>query len=268
MIKALCPKCGKELKREGGSFVCENGHTYDLAKEGYVNLLLANKKNSKNPGDNKLMAAARDKFLSGGSYDFLAERLAGVISEIKGTREIKLLDCGCGSGYYLRRILRLGRLDAAGVDISKEAVKIAAKQDKTSFYAVASVYELPFEDECFDVAVCVFSPYAFSEYARVLKRGGRLIVVYPAEKHLLEIKRKLYKDSVYENDKAVTSPLFDLASEEVITDKFYAGGDDLKALLEMTPYFYRTRPEEIENICAAGKMEITASFKIANFTKK
>ena len=98
----VCPVCGKALSESGGAVRCAAGHSFDKAKEGYVNLLLASRMRTKAPGDSKEMVAARNRFLNGGGYAPFAAELARLCAELarKKGGVLHILDAGCGEGYY------------------------------------------------------------------------------------------------------------------------------------------------------------------------
>lgn len=259
----VCPKCGGSLTLDGGSYRCDSGHCYDVSREGYVNLLT--KKHSADPGDNKFMVRARYDFLEKGYYKPLADALLAIL-KTSGAKTV--LDAGCGSGYYSREIFSaLHHMRIGAIDVSKEAVRLGAKKGCAE-YAVAGVYSIPTEDGIFDAVLNVFSPHAFSEYARVLKTDGSLIVVYPGPEHLIELKRVLYDESTFENDKSLDTDLFVKADKREIKYKIDVAGEDIGNLLAMTPYYYRTSPEKIEKASALSHIETTASFVVETLKKR
>ena len=169
----ICPLCGGALERNEKSYICPLGHSYDVSAEGYVHLLPANKKHSKLPGDDKNMVRARSRFLSGGFYQPLQSVLSALVLELSSDSPA-ILDSGCGEGYYTQGIFdaltRAGKAPlAAGIDISKEAVRLAAKRLKNAEFAVASAYHLPLADESVDFVINCFSPLCVSEFKRVIK---------------------------------------------------------------------------------------------------
>ena len=130
MEKSLftCPICAAPLERGERAYACPNGHAYDRAREGYVHLLPANKKHSKAPGDDKGMAEARRRFLSGGYYGHLLAALCALGAEYAPPGEA-VLDSGCGEGYYTAGLWEaLGRPPLAGIDLSKPSVRLAARR--------------------------------------------------------------------------------------------------------------------------------------------
>ena len=176
-----CPICGEGLRREPGRYACPGGHSFDLAREGYVNLLPANRQHSKEPGDDREMAAARSRFLEGGWYAPLREALCALVEKY-APEEPALLDAGCGEGWYTAALgetvlARGGRI--AGVDLSKPGVKRAAQRQSRGEFGVASVYHLPLGDGRVDILVDCFSPLAAEEFYRVLKPGGIFLYVGP-----------------------------------------------------------------------------------------
>ena len=199
-----CPLCAGPLAREEHRYICSSGHAFDLAAAGYTHLLPANKKHSKNPGDDKDMVAARAAFLSKGYYAPLRKALcACVLRETEKLTAATLLDSGCGEGYYTaglyQALTSAGKSPVlAGIDISKFALRRAAKQVPQGEFAVASVYHLPLADESVDVITNVFSPLAADEFFRVLKPGGIYCYVVPSVLHLWEMKEILYPKP-YEN---------------------------------------------------------------------
>ena len=144
-----CPLCAAPLTRGDHAYTCPGGHSFDLAAAGYVHLLPANRKHSQNPGDDKAMVAARSDFLDRGYYAPLRDALCKLALRSTGDRPAPaLLDSGCGEGYYttalFQALAREGRApSAAGVDISKFALRRAARRLKEGEFAVASVYRLP-----------------------------------------------------------------------------------------------------------------------------
>ncbi len=159
-----CPLCSAPLTREEQGYLCPAGHCFDVAAAGYTHLLPANRKHSKNPGDDKAMVAARSAFLDRGYYTPLRDTLCTrAAEECKTLPSPALLDSGCGEGYYTAGLYQA--LTAAGcapkiagVDISKFALRRAAKRLPQGEFAVASVYHLPLADQSVDALVNVFSP--------------------------------------------------------------------------------------------------------------
>ena len=168
----VCPHCGGPLERGERAYACPSGHSFDIAREGYVHLLPANRKHAKNPGDDKGMASARSRFLSGGYYAPLRDALCGLAGAYAGPEE-GVLDSGCGEGYYTAGLWEaLNRPRLAGIDLSKPSERLAARRVPGAEFAVASVYPLPVADSRAALLTNVFSPRCPEEFARVVSPGG------------------------------------------------------------------------------------------------
>jgi 23S rRNA (guanine745-N1)-methyltransferase len=173
-----CPNCHAAFDATGSGWRCLNGHSFDRARQGYINLLLPNQKNSSDPGDNRDMVEGRRNFLEEGHYQPLAEAMAALLQAHVGEHpdaagEVPaLLDLGCGEGYYLRALSDLlpaiSRMSAHGLDISREAVKRAATSLPIASLCIASSYRVPVADASVDVAIQVFAPVATEELRRIL----------------------------------------------------------------------------------------------------
>jgi len=193
-----CPVCHQALLTVENRFQCAANHSYDRAKQGYVNLLLANQKHSKEPGDSAEMILARRGFLAAGGYRFLVEAMAKVIADhlANNKEDGHVVDLGCGEGYYLRELEKCLTCERnvcfRGIDISKPAVRLSAGAMKQAEFAVASTFHLPMLDNVADVAISVFAPFSETEVCRIVKPGGIFIRVSPAERHLWQLKEKLY----------------------------------------------------------------------------
>ena len=265
-----CPNCGGTLTNQPGRLVCPAGHSFDVAKEHYVNLLPANQMHSKTPGDDKEMAAARTRFLDGGWYGPLREELCKLV-KATNCPSPTLLDAGCGEGWYTAALSRtVAELDGrtAGVDLSKPSVKKAGKRCHDAEIAVASVYHLPLADESVDILVDCFSPLAAEEFRRVLRPEGDFFYVVPGARHLWELKSVLYENP-YENTvkteeypgfahRGVTAVeyTFTLTDRQVIADLF-----------RMTPYFWKTPKEGAARLAELDTLTVTAQFHIHAFTR-
>ncbi|MBQ0010084.1 MAG: methyltransferase domain-containing protein [Ruminococcus sp.] len=268
-----CPVCGKPLARNEKTLSCENGHTYDLARKGYVNLLLSQQSKDKRHGDDTIMIAARRDFLDSGAYAPLREKTAETVLSRAKDGDV-LLDVGCGECYYTEAILRRAdetglSLSALGIDISKEALAYAHKRTADVKLAVASIFSLPVADESVDLLLNMFAPYAPAEFARVLTSGGYLIRTFPREKHLWELKQAVY-DTPYENEiETVELSGFDLIREERITYPLaLTSPEQIGALFRMTPYYYKTSKEGQARAAALEQLTVTADFALITYRKK
>lgn len=265
-----CPICGQPLEREEKSYICPKRHCYDVAKEGYVNLLPANKKHAKDPGDDRDMVAARTRFLEGGHYAPLRNTLVGLVLE-RGPKTV--LDSGCGEGWYTAGVceaLRRNELEAhvAGVDLSRSALKRAARRAKETEFAVASVYHLPVADRSVDLLLNCFSPLAPEEFRRVLRPEGVFLYVVPGAKHLWELKQVLY-EKPYENKEEETA--YEGFSYEAILPVDFTMKLDASALQDlfrMTPYCWKTPKAGVERMNALDGLDVTASFRVHIFRAK
>jgi 23S rRNA (guanine745-N1)-methyltransferase len=258
-------------------YACSNGHSFDRAKEGYVNLLLAQHKKSADPGDSAAMIQARREFLSAGHYGFLARRIADWIRKL-GVELPRILDAGCGEGYYLdsiRRLLDKGsgqtdfELGGLGVDISRTAVRVAAKSYPQLGFAVASSFRLPLPSESLDVVVQVFAPGEPAEYRRVLSDGGLLIVASPGPRHLFQIKQRIYyrpREHVQEREEL---PGFSALEDERLRHRLMLESSrEIVALLGMTPLYWRADPQTQQAMAKLERLEVELDFRLRVWRKE
>ena len=267
-----CPICGGPLDRGPSACSCPAGHSFDLAREGYVHLLPANRMHSKMPGDDKGMAAARAAFLSKDYYAPLRDALCSIALERTGPAP-RVLDTGCGEGDYTsgvyRALVRAGRsVTMAGTDISKAILRRAAKREKDVEFAVASSYHLPVADGAGDLLVNCFSPLAIEEFRRVLSPGGAFVYVVPSEKHLWELKQILY-DAPYPNEEKET-PYEGFAYTDIVPVDFPLHLErqaDIQSLFRMTPYCWKTPKSGVERLETLETLDCQASFRVHIFQK-
>lgn len=237
MIVPICPVCGQKLECEKPAWKCAQGHSFDVARQGYVNLLAVQQKHSLHPGDTREMVLARRDFLQAGYYKPIAQKLRELLFRFAPHAE-SILDVGCGEGYYLSS---LRATDPWGIDISKEAVRYAAGADKSAHFLTATASHLPFEDGSFDCVLSMFALTVESEFSRVLKEQGVFIQVLAGAKHLTALKRVIYPTLV-EKKKNLQPELsgFSLLHHEVLTFDFHLDSPEMiQNLLCMTPHVWR-----------------------------
>ena len=237
MIYPICPVCGRPLATEKPAWKCENNHSFDVARQGYVNLLPVTQKRSLHPGDSAVMVAARRDFLNEGYYAPIAEKLQELVTRYAPNAEC-VLDAGCGEGYYLSH---LNAKERWGIDISKGAVRYAAVREKSAKFLAATAVHLPCPDTAFDCVLSMFALTAEAEFARVLKDGGIFVQVLAGEKHLSALKSIIYP-TLLEKEKALHPQLdgFTLLHEETLTFDFTLQTRKMvQNLLYMTPHAWR-----------------------------
>ena len=263
-----CPLCGERLERREGRYCCPSGHSFDVAAAGYTHLLPANRKHSKNPGDDKAMVAARAAFLERGYYAPLLSALCAAVLERTAAPSPVLLDSGCGEGYYTaglyQALSQAGQPPrTAGIDISKFALRRAAKRLPQGEFAVASVYRLPLATRSVDLVTNIFSPLAAEEFARVLRPGGLFCYVVPSARHLWELKEILYPEP-YENPvKREDYPGFDWLGVDQVRDTLHLDRpEDIMALFHMTPYAWKTPRKGIERLGSLHQIDTQIGFDI------
>ena len=268
-----CPICAQGLDRQDSRYLCPQGHSLDRAAAGYVHLLPANKIHSKDPGDDKGMATARNRFLSGDYYAPLRDALAE-LALAYAPEGADILDAGCGEGYYsaalYRALVQGGKAPRmAGVDLSKHALRRAAKREKAIEFAVASVYDLPVADRQADLLVTCFSPLALEEFLRVLRPGGLYFYVVPGARHLWELKEVLYPNP-YPNEEKLTPyrGLRYLEVKEVDGSIHLPDQQTISDLFQMTPYFWKTPKEGAQRLSQLAELDTTISFRIHVFRKE
>lgn len=268
-----CPVCKCSLFLQLGTWGCDNNHRFDCAKEGYVNLLLAQQKNSKEPGDNKGMVLARQAFLASHAYLPLAQVLADIarthlqLGALASPCVPQLLDIGCSQGYYSgliqHMLLQFGlNLLVTGLDISKPAIVQAAKTYKQNRYAVASSFNIPLLSQSVDLALQVFAPSSSDEVLRVLAPKGMWLLVEPAPNHLHELKTFVY-DQVKTHDLKQQLPLgFTLIKQSNLCFSLPLDSPiDRLNLLKMTPFYWRISQSNKERMLGDLRC-VTADFTI------
>ena len=263
-----CPLCTAMLAKAENGMVCPSGHRFDRARQGYLNLLPVQHKNSRDPGDNLAMVEARRDFLNEGHYAPVAARLAELAAKQWPQR---WLDIGCGEGYYTAQIAEaLPRSDGYALDISREAVKRACKRAPGVNWLVASMARVPLADASCQFLTSVFSPLDWNEAKRLLSPGGGLMRVGPTSGHLMELREALYDEvREYVDDKhlAQVPDGLQLDHSETLTFKLKLIDAPSRAnLLAMTPHGWRASAERRAAVIEQAKpFVVTVSMRYDYF---
>ncbi|MFA3201964.1 methyltransferase domain-containing protein [Acinetobacter baumannii] len=263
----MCPVCRQRLELVSKTWRCEQGHSYDIAKQGYVNLHVVQHKHSKNPGDTPESIDARRAFLQGGYYQPLQQAVVHLLKDLKAKM---VLDIGCGEGYYTSAMQQVVE-QCIGVDIAKNAVQRAAKLNDKVTWVVGTGATLPVIDQSMDVCTSLFSPIPQTEILRVVKDDGYLIVVTPATDHLYAMREALFEQvNPHTPQKFVEQlqDLFELKEQQVIDAPLVLDQQALKNLIAMTPYAYKASPERRMQLEQKAHLQVTASFQIYLFQKR
>lgn len=267
-IKLKCPVCGKELTDDGKTLKCSKNHSFDRARQGYINLLPVQFKHSLDPGDTAEMLRARRRFLDSGKYTPICQSVFEAMEKYT-PQAPKVLDIGCGEGYYTARLkaLRLG--EYIGIDISKEGARMACSRDKDILFLVATASRLPIADNQLDCVCAMFSLLMPDEYSRVLKKNGCVIEVTVGNDHLKELKSIIY-DEVFPQDKhpADYNGLFEEVHRQEHSFQITLDNPSLKDLLLMTPHFWRIRKERRELLEATDSLDLTVHYWVRVLKKK
>lgn len=257
----VCSVCRGPLANQPQSVVCAHGHSFDRAREGYVNLLLG-----KPAGDSKEMLLARRRFLSAGRYDAISDAVNGMVAGHLDRREggergapAVLLDVGCGEGYYLRQLAAALPTDDAlaprlvGIDNSRDAIRLAAGSGPTMCLVVADVHELiPLASGSVEVLINIFSPRNSGEFARVVAPGGILVIVIPQRGHL-HLLRSLapllgIQEGKEERLLAEYGDSFEHLSSMPMEYDLVLSGDQVIDLITMSPTFRHIEPASLDAV--------------------
>ncbi len=268
----ICPVCSALLFKEGGALKCSAGHSFDISKYGYVNLLMSSASRDKRHGDDKLMIRARRDFLDGGFYSPLKDAALDLVCA-RAFSGMKILDTGCGECYYTAAIaqeLAEGGIEADinGIDISKDALIYASRRRQDLSLAVASVFRLPAADRSCDMLINFFAPLAPDEFLRVLPSGGFLLRAVPLENHLLGLKSAVYS-------KPYTNPAPDfrlsgytlLEHRDIKYTLTLNSRQDISNLFMMTPYYYKTGKSDQEKLQNLDQLSTPVEFGLTLYCK-
>ncbi len=272
MPQLICPVCGSPLFLLEKTYRCENGHCYDRAKSGYVNLTPPSS-GKKRHGDDKCMVLSRTRFLDKGYYDPLSRAVSRCVDDLSPAPR-HIVDAGCGEGKYtadlLQQLKASGKeAEILGIDISKEALIGAARRSRELCLCAASTAHMPLADGSADLVLNLFSPFMTREFARILRPGGKLLRVVPLERHLWELKELIY-------EKPYPNPPMDMQAEGFLPPREQrlcyeielGSGEDIMALFQMTPYYYKTGKEDQAKARLASHLKTRLEFGIYLYEKE
>ena len=270
MTPFICPLCQSPFTQIHNTQVCENNHHFDIAKEGYLNLLPVQSKSSKNPGDNQEMMMARRPFLNTAGYLPLAEKVAAISQQYLAERAATtILDLGCGEGYYTDIIKKtLPDSNVCGIDISKVAIRYAAKRYKEIDFCVASAYQVPLADDSLDLMIRIYAPSKAQELLRLIKQKCYLITVTPAPRHLYQLREVIYEqvnDHKEENEAVVGFSKIEQINVSYALEITHS--QQLKDLINMTPFAWKFTPEKYNELLSQPNWTVECDFNIEIFQK-
>ena len=279
----LCPVCKKPLVETEHGAACETGHRFDRAREGYLYLLRSSKKGDA-MGDPKSQARSRRDFLNRGYYAPLRDAMVEIVRERVAASTMtkaenlrngannsdlsvsfSLLDVCCGEGYYTSAMGAVPGVAAYGFDLGKEMVRLAAKRGGAEYF-VANMKDIPVPSGAFDIITELFAPFNGREFARVLAPEGSLFCVVPGARHLWGLKEVLY-DTPYLNDERLpqSDELELVGTRKVAAHVTLTSQEDIEAVFQMTPYYYRTRPADRARLAGLETLETDIEFVIGEY---
>ena len=257
-MELLCPICGGTLQQIEKTCRCTEGHCFDIARQGYVNLLPVQQKHSLNPGDTREQVLSRRSFLEAGFYQPIADTLCAAAVELGISGPI--LDVGCGEGYYSSLVAQALNAPLTGLDISKEAVRCAAAKYKNAQWICGSAARLPVQTDSVGLLTSLFALTVPEEFRRVLRQDGYYFQVLAQEDHLLGLKSIIYPTLTHKGKN--TAPLlegFHLEKQIPIRFSFTVEGCQVQNLLSMTPHVYRISKEGAQRLAQTETLTDTAS---------
>lgn len=275
----LCPICNKKMKYfDPGRIVCSNKHNYDLARSGYINLLL---KTAKTDYDKKLFRS-RNIIFKSKFYEPLIEQVSALILKqdfSKNSNKLKILDAGCGEGSHITQIVDCLSASSAievtsfGIDISKDAIKIASKNYPGIVWCVGDLTRIPFTNSQFNVILSLLSPSNYVEFNRVISEDGILLKVIPNEHYLYELRRYFYDKTdkeKYSNKKVIEHFKRSFLAIEIqqISYQIPINQEDLEHFIKMTPLTWKASTEKMYGILNSGINQVTVDLMIIVGTKK
>jgi len=302
MIKTIfkCPNCSKALNQGVKQYFCPNGHNFDIARKGYVNLLLSSHIGAGNPGDSKEMLQSRRDFLEKGYYQQFSDKLNSIVYQFcvnsrqnnsinqgaskhskNNTRkevnikEVNIYDAGCGEGYYISRLkndlenqnqdFSCFNFNFYGTDVARDAVNYASGRDKQIRFAVASSYHIPILDNTVNYLLCIFAPRDEQEFRRIMKPNGKLIVAVPGARHLYTLKKLMYQEPEEIGQKGTVRNGFRLLEETNVNYNInLTEKQDIINLFKMTPY---SRHANIESINKVEELNTEVDINILVYEK-
>ena len=269
-VTLLCPvrTCGEPLTREERSFRCPRGHSFDIARSGYCNLLQPQDSKSKQPGDPKEAVVARRRFLEAGHGGFLATALLETFDALRLPPRPAVLDVGCGEGFFLGTLAREREIDGLGIDLSVPAIDLAARRwPGLSWFVVNADRALPWADASFDLALSLTARRNAPELRRILKPSGRLLIAIPGEDDLIELREAVQGEGV-RRDRVPTvlaelAGSFELEAHRSLRHRSHLDSTSLRDLLAST---YRgARQSERQRAGDLGAMEVTFHLDLLTF---
>ena len=257
-MELICPICAQSLRREEKRLVCPNRHSFDIARQGYVNLLAVQQKHSLSPGDTREQVLSRRAFLEAGFYSPISEELnrAALAHNAQG----EILDIGCGEGYYSARLAQAMNASLTGLDISKEAVRCAAGKYKEHTWLCATAAHIPVADGSAGTLTSLFALTLPEEFRRVLQPEGLFFQVLAAEDHLLGLKSIVYEELTHKEKNTIpTLPGFRLVESRPIRFSFTLEGSQIHDLFAMTPHLFRVGKAGAQRLQDTQRLRDTAS---------
>lgn len=262
-----CPLCHEAVEvRELKSIVCTNNHTFDFAKQGYVNLL---QKPVNTQYDDTLFEARQKIICSAELYAPIHQKIAGLIGN-ELTEDALLFDAGSGEGSHLEKIMNEvndNKLAGIGLDISKEGVIMAAKNYDAPVWVVGDLANPPLADQSCKFILNFLSPANYSEFKRILTEDGIIIKVLPGSGYLKELRTELFSntsESEYKNNDTLElmKRNVKVVTEERVTYTKKLDAASLKHLISMTPLGWHADTEQIDTFTSAKDKEITIDMHI------
>ncbi|RXM56740.1 methyltransferase domain-containing protein [Clostridium tetani] len=243
-----CPVCMEALYLKDKSLLCKNKHCFDISKHGYINFIL----NAKSQKDyNKNSFENRRIILERGIYNHILKEIIDFLNDTSSISRV--LDVGCGEGFYANQIYQATNKEVCAFDISKESIQLAAKRDTSNSvkWFVADLAHLPMKNQSVDCILDIFSPANYCEFHRILTSDGYLVKIIPGNEHLKELRekaREYLKNKDYSNQQIVNyfENHFSTICRKKITAQYEISANEREALINMTPLLFNVNKENID----------------------